>query len=100
MPLAAPTTAITCRASHIPGDIDSRGVPRDKERFDLRPQEVIRTTGADFGQSRGVGAVDETQNCRVVLDRPDHSAGGRPAPRVGSDSRSESATLNEPAAEP
>ena len=50
-----------------------RRIPIDVERFDLGAQEVIGAGGAQLGQPRGIGAVDEGQDVVVILYRADEA---------------------------
>ena len=49
------------------------GFERHVERLDFGAQEVVRTTGAQFGQSSGVFAIHKTQDGGVVLDGADEA---------------------------
>ena len=46
-------------------------IPFDVKRFDLRAQEMVWTTRAEFGQTGGVLRIDEAKDLFVVLDSSD-----------------------------
>ena len=53
------------QSRHIAG----LGIPVHEQRFDFRAEKVVRTARAEFGQTRRVLGIDETQNLFVILHR-------------------------------